>query len=117
MSLVEDMEDAGFRVFEAGNADDALGLLSEHLESEAVFTAADVHGSMEGLKVAALVRQTRPDVAILLTSGYLKIPKHDLPGMIPFFSKTYEVDRVVNHIRELTVRRCGKVCFAPAFTP
>jgi CheY-like chemotaxis protein len=104
MSLVEDLEDSGFHVFEAGNADDALKVLQTHPEIEALFTDIDMPGSMDGLKLAALVRQNRPDVAILLTSGYLKIPKNDLPGKIPFFSKPYEVDRVVNHIRELRVR-------------
>jgi len=104
MSLVEDLMDSGFQVFEAGNADDALKVLQTHPEIEALFTDIDMPGSMDGLKLAALVSESRPDVAILLTSGYLKVPKNELPGKVPFFSKPYEVDRVVNHIRELTVR-------------
>lgn len=104
MSLVEDLVDSGFQVFEAGNADDALKVLQTHPEIEALFTDIDMPGSMDGLKLAALVSESRPDVAILLTSGYLKVPKNELPGKVPFFSKPYEVDRVVNHIRELTVR-------------
>ncbi|WP_037088031.1 response regulator [Neorhizobium vignae] len=111
MSLVEDMEHAGFQVFEAANADEALKLLAAHPEIQALFTDIDMPGSIDGLKLAGLVRQARPDVAILLTSGYLKIPKNDLPGKTPFFSKPYEVDRVVDQIRELTARKHGKVCF------
>ena len=104
MSLVEDLEDAGFHVFEAGNADEALKVLASHPEIEALFTDIDMPGSMDGLKLAKLVRHSRPDVGIILTSGYLKIPRTDLPGKVPFLSKPYEVDRVVNHIRELTAR-------------
>lgn len=117
LSLVEDLEDAGFVVFEAGNADGALKILNSHPEIEAIFTDIDMPGSMDGLDLAKFVRQSRPEVAILLTSGYLKIPRNDLPGKIPFFSKPYEVDRIVNHIRKLTIGRRRKVCFAAAFAP
>ena len=104
MSLVDELEDAGFRVLEAASADEALIILKADPGVEAVFTDIDMPGSMDGLNLARLVRQMNPGVAILLTSGYLKMSKNDLPGTVPFISKPYEIDRVVNHIRELTVR-------------
>lgn len=104
MSLVDELEEAGFRVLEAASADEALTVLQANSGVEAIFTDIDMPGSMDGLNLARLVLQMNPDVAILLTSGYLKMAKNDLPGRVPFISKPYEIDLVVNHIRELTVR-------------
>ena len=104
MSVVDELEDAGFKVMEAGSSEEALRILNQTPDLRAIFTDIDMPGSMDGLKLAKLVRETQPDVAIILTSGYLKIPKNDLPGKVPFISKPYEIDLVVNHIRELTLR-------------
>lgn len=104
MSVVDEFEDAGFNVLEAANADEALKLLAIHPEIEAVFTDIDMPGSIDGMKLAELVQLSHPDMAILLTSGYLKVPKSDLPYQFAFVAKPYDVSRVVNHIRGLTVR-------------
>lgn len=100
LSLVADLEDAGFAVYEAAQADDALSLLSAHPEMGALFTDIDMPGSMDGLKLAQLARQSHPAISIVLTSGYLKVPKNDLPPEAVYFSKPYDVDLVVNHLRE-----------------
>ncbi|RYE47277.1 MAG: response regulator [Hyphomicrobiales bacterium] len=102
MSLVDELEDVGFRVLEAATADEAMGILKNNPNIEAIFTDIDMPGSIDGLKLAKLVGQSHPDMAILLTSGYLKIPKNDLPETVAFIPKPYEIDVVVNHIRELT---------------
>jgi two-component system, response regulator PdtaR len=74
MSLVEELENAGFVVLEAGNADEAITTIEANPYVDAVFTDIDMPGSMDGLKLAKFLHQTRPDLAIMLTSGYLKIP-------------------------------------------
>ena len=99
MSVVEDMRDADFHVFEASNAVEALALLEAHPEIDTLFTDIDMPGSMDGLALAKAVRELRPDVMILLTSGYLRVALYDLPDQFPFFSKPYEIGRVINHIR------------------
>ncbi len=103
MSVVDEFEDAGFDVLEAANADEALELRALHPQIEAEFTDIDMPGSIDGLQLAELVQLSRPDMAIL-TSGYLKIPKNDLPYQFEFVSKPYDVSRVVSHIRGLTIR-------------
>lgn len=115
LSLVEELEDAGLSVFEASSADEALKIIEEHPQIEVIFTDIDMPGSMDGLKMATLVRQSRPDMQILLTSGYLKVSKNDLPWKIPFISKPYEVDRVVSHIRSMTGQLGESICLGPSF--
>ena len=75
MSLVDQLEDAGFRVLEAASADEAMGTLGDNPNIAAIFTDLDMPGSMDGLKLSKLVGQMHPGMAILVTSGYLKIPK------------------------------------------
>ena len=103
-SLVAGLEDAGFTVFEAAKADEALELLAAHPEIQAIFTDIDMPGSMDGLELARHVKQSRPDMLVLITSGFLKVAKRDLPTEIRYFSKPYDVGSVVKHILERTAR-------------
>jgi CheY-like chemotaxis protein len=45
-NAVEFMEDAGFRVYKAGNADEAIALLELHDDIRAVFT--DIRARIDG---------------------------------------------------------------------
>jgi DNA-binding NtrC family response regulator len=117
LSLVEELEYAGFVVLEAETADDALEVLNAYPKIEAIFTDIDMPGSMNGVELAELVHTIRPEMAIMLTSGFLKVPKSELPARIPFVPKPYDVSRVINHIRELILQRGSKDCFAEPFKP
>jgi CheY-like chemotaxis protein len=117
MSLAEDFEEAGFHVLEAGTADEALKVLETHPEIEAIFTDIDMPGSMNGLKLAESVHEGRPDIAIVLTSGFLKVAKNDLPRKIPFVAKPYDVSHVINHIQEMIFRPSEEDCFPQAIKP
>lgn len=104
MSLVDELEGAGLRVLEASNADEALQIMNANSSIGAIFTDIDMPGSMNGLKMAECIQQSHPNVAIMLTSGHLKIPKNSLPARVPFLPKPYEVDGIVTHIRALIAR-------------
>lgn len=80
MSVVDELESAGFKVIEAGNADEAITAIEGNPDIDAVFTDIDMPGSMDGLMLAKLLHQSRPDIAILLTSGYLKDSEERLAG-------------------------------------
>ena len=54
------MEDLGFIVYEAGNADEAIGLLKSHEDIRVVFTDIHMPGSMDGLKLAHYIRGRWP---------------------------------------------------------
>jgi two-component system, response regulator PdtaR len=56
MLAVEVVEEAGFVVLEAGNADEAVALLESHPDISLLFTDIDMPGSMDGLKLAHAVR-------------------------------------------------------------
>ena len=62
--------DLGFTVFEAYNGYHALALLERHPEISLLFVDVRMPG-MSGPELAELVRQRRPDIKIVLTSGYV----------------------------------------------
>ena len=62
MGVVSQLEDAGFLIYEAGNADEAICRLEEHAEIRLVFTDINMPGSMDGLKLAHYARGRWPPV-------------------------------------------------------
>ena len=85
---VDLIEDAGFTVFDAGNAAEAVSLLEQH-HIDVLFTDIDMPGEMDGLDLARSVRKRWPEVAIIIVSGHTKLARSDVPGYGQFFSKPY----------------------------
>lgn len=65
----EILEDAGFDVLEAADADEALRILQAHDDVLLLFSDVDMPGSMDGLDLARVVHERWPDIRLLLTSG------------------------------------------------
>ena len=101
MSVVDDLEEAGFDVFEAGNTDEAISLLRTHPEIQALFTDIEMPGSMNGLRLAETVHDRWPPIKIIVTSGQVRVRKHDLPDDALFFPKPYDNTRVISTLREM----------------
>ena len=66
MFVSEELEEAGYTVLTAGNADQAIALLETH-DVRCIFTDIDMPGSMDGLKLAAAVRNRWPPADIIIT--------------------------------------------------
>jgi CheY-like chemotaxis protein len=101
MDIVDQLEDEGFFVFEAANADQAISILAAQSSIRILFTDIDMPGSMDGLKLAAAVRDRWPPVKIIVTSGHRMVEITDLPDGSVFFSKPYRHDGMMTSIREL----------------
>ena len=66
MNTAEIIEDAGFEVLEAANADEAIALLEARRDIQVIFTDIDMPGSMNGIKLAQAVRGRWPPIKMLL---------------------------------------------------
>lgn len=64
------LEEAGFDVHQAGDADEALALVAEGLSFDLLFTDIVMPGAMDGVALAAEVRRLRPGTPVLLTTGW-----------------------------------------------
>ena len=60
MGAAQMVEDAGFEVLEASNADEAITMLETRSEIRAVFTDINMSGSIDGLKLAHAIRRRWP---------------------------------------------------------
>jgi two-component system, response regulator PdtaR len=89
LSAVKMIEDAGFEVIEAADADEAIRTLEGRRDIRVVFTDVQMRGSMDGLKLAHVVRNRWPPIKIIVTSGHELPPEHDLPEGGRFFAKPY----------------------------
>jgi CheY-like chemotaxis protein len=101
MDIVAFLEDEGFKVQEASNADEAIALLAASPDIKVLFTDIDMPGTMDGLKLAAAVRDRWPPVRIIVTSGHRQLSDELLPVHGRFFSKPYDTSQVINAIREM----------------
>ena len=88
------VEDAGFDVLTAANADEAIAILHTRSDIHIVFTDIDMPGSMDGLKLAAAIRDRWPPIEIIITSGKNVPAKAEMPARGHFFAKPYNADRV-----------------------
>ena len=102
MDAVDMIAGAGFEVLEAGNADDAIGILESRRDVTVIFTDIQMPGSMDGLKLARAVRGRWPPIKIVATSGHLHVRETDLPEGGRFLPKPYSLVQLMGVLRELT---------------
>ena len=93
----EELEEAGFTVLTANQADQAITILEARQDIRLVFTDIDMPGSMNGLKLAAAVRDRWPPVHIIITTGKTRPP--EIPANALFIPKPYVVKTVVAAMR------------------
>jgi two-component system, response regulator PdtaR len=83
------IEDAGFEAIEVANADEAVALLESRDDIRVVFTDITLPGSMDGLKLAAAVRDRWPSIEFILTSGQHSIAADAMPERARCLMKPY----------------------------
>ena len=101
MLAVDVGEDAGFTVVAAANADDAVAILEARGDIRLVFTDIDMPGSLDGMKLAARIRDRWPPIHIILTSGHMKPLPSEMPEGSMFFAKPYRQDHVIEAMRRM----------------
>jgi len=89
MDLADMVRDAGYVALEAADADEAIKLLETHRTIRILVTDIEMPGSMDGLKLAAAVRERWPPVAIIVTSGRILPATTELPTATAFLGKPY----------------------------
>ncbi|RZM11280.1 MAG: response regulator [Sphingomonas sp.] len=101
MMAVDMAEDAGFEVVEACNADAAVAILETRTDIRLVFTDIDMPGGMDGMRLAACIRDRWPPIEIILTSGKAKPKTDTLPTRSIFFPKPYRHAEIVAAMKRM----------------
>jgi two-component system, response regulator PdtaR len=95
------LEDAGFKVFEAMSADEAVEILQVRLDVRVVMTDVALPGAMSGFDLARMVRERWPGVGIIAISGPEGPLLGELPADVPFITKPYAPATIVSLIRQM----------------
>ena len=97
-TAVRIMQDLGCTVFDAYNGHQALKLLQAHPEIEVLFADVRMPG-MSGTELAEAAQRLRPDLRIVLTSGY--IGSKDVPAHIPFVPKPWRAQDIAEAVTKI----------------
>ncbi|WP_419899229.1 PAS domain-containing protein [Roseomonas sp. USHLN139] len=89
------LQGLGYATRRAGDAAAALAMVAAEPAIDAVFSDVVMPGEMDGLQLAARLRQTHPRLALLLASGYSEVlAEHDGPAAAEVLRKPYHLDEL-----------------------
>jgi CheY-like chemotaxis protein len=94
-------EDAGYRVIEAVNADEALILLESRHDVRLVFTDVNMPGALNGFALARIVDMRFPGIKVIVTSGLARPGIGDLPKGKRFLPKPYAPSALITMVQEM----------------
>ena len=97
--ISETLEGEGYDVIAVANADEAIKVLESRNDIRTIFTDIDLPGSMDGLKLAAAVRDRWPPVHIIVTTGMRAPHRDEMPANSMFISKPYRSAEVLEAVR------------------
>lgn len=92
------LDDLGHRVVEATSGSEAIKLLSQDIDLSLVITDYAMPG-MTGLQLAEAVQRLRPNLPVILATGYAEIPSGSLE--LPRLSKPFCQQDLINAIDAL----------------
>jgi CheY-like chemotaxis protein len=70
------IEDLGYRVTRVGDALQALDMLDRGEAFDLIFSDVVMPGELNGLQLAAVIRERRPGMPIVLTTGYAGVAEN-----------------------------------------
>jgi two-component system, response regulator PdtaR len=103
MDAASFIEDAGFAVYEASNADEAIRVLETHDNIRVVFTDISMPGSIDGLKLSHYIRGRWRPIKLIVTSGHFSPSNDELPAGASFIPKPYQHEKVTSCISKMVV--------------
>ena len=98
---------AGFEVTAVTAGEDALGLAVTDVPFDVLFTDIELAGPMNGWELAETMREMRPQIPVVYTSGRLSHPRTGeirVPGSA-FLPKPYSLFEVCRIMEQMPIRR------------
>jgi signal transduction histidine kinase len=98
----ENLRKLGYQVVTAGNAGQALEILAADQPIDLLFSDVVMPGGVNGAQLAARARHVRPDLKVLLTSGYPAAAlslEHGLPDNLDIVGKPYQRDELATKLK------------------
>ena len=103
MLAADSLADSGYKVLEAADATEALRILEEHDEVAVLFTDVNMPGPMDGLALAGLMHDRRPDLGLIVTSGRGTPDLGRLPLSSIYLAKPYGPQQLAAAVEKQTL--------------
>jgi CheY-like chemotaxis protein len=95
------LEENGFSVLEAKDADAALKLLQSRHDVKLLFTDVQMPGSLNGMELAREVHARWPHILLVITSGRERPARSEIPADGRFVAKPYSAEELLGQIKDL----------------
>jgi CheY-like chemotaxis protein len=103
MVIADYLRECGYRVIEAGSAEEAITVLTSPEPVDIVFSDVQMPGEMDGFGLATWIRRNQPWLKVLLTSGNARAATTagDLCEEGPLEQKPYHPQTILTRIQQL----------------
>jgi CheY-like chemotaxis protein len=95
------LEENGFSVLEAKDADAALKVLESRPDVKLLFTDVQMPGSLNGMELAREVHARWPHILLVITSGRERPMRAEIPDDGRFVAKPYSADDLLGQVNDL----------------
>ena len=101
--IADYLRELGYEVLEAGDAHEAISVVDHADRVDLVFSDVRMPGELDGVGLAQWVRSHRPELPVLLTTGYDASGWADgeLGREVRLLQKPYSQAQVLGHIKRL----------------
>ncbi|CUX36207.1 response regulator [Agrobacterium deltaense] len=101
LAAVDLVEAAGYQAVAAADATEAVAILEERDDIRIVFTDVDMPRGLDGMRLAAIIRDRWPPIKVIVVSGHIQDPGDRIPAETVFFAKPYREEQIVETIKQL----------------
>lgn len=99
LAAVDLVEAAGFEAVPAADATEAVAILEARTDIRVVITDVDMPRGVDGMKLAAIIRDRWPPIKVIIVSGHMDDPGNRIPAETVFFSKPYREEQIIDALR------------------
>ena len=99
--LSDHLQECGFMVFEAANADEAINIIEKGIPIDLVLRDVRMPGSMNGFGLAKWISSNKPNISVIFASGEATQTDaaRELCEQFQLFKKRYDLKAIVAEIR------------------
>ena len=92
------LQEAGYEAIPAASADEAIEALEHRDDVDLVVTDINLPGGLNGLQLAALMRNRWPTINIIVVTGYSAPRSEDMPSGSLFVPKPYSAQKMIEAV-------------------
>lgn len=103
LAALDLVEMAGFEAIPAADATEAVKILESRDDIRVVMTDVDMPRGVDGMRLAAIIRDRWPPIKVIIVSGHVEDPGDSIPAETVFFSKPYREEQIIETIQTMVM--------------